>query len=96
MKIEDWIPTADLCAHYRVERQFIQDLQENGIIEIRQIERREYIPLKQIREFERMRRLHYDMNINIEGLEVVRNLLEKIEALQGEKQQLLNRLHIYE
>ncbi len=96
MKIEDWIPTEDLCTHYRVERQFIKDLRDNDIIEIRRIERRECIPLEQISEFERMRRLHYDMHINVEGLEVVRNLLEKIEALQREKRQLLNRLNLYE
>lgn len=96
MKLEDLIPTDDICVHYRVEKQFIRALHENGIIEIQTIHRRDYISLKQITEFERVRRLYYDMNINMEGIEVVQNLLQKINDLQREKQMLLNRLRLYE
>lgn len=96
MNVEDWILTEDLCTHYRVEKQFIRALRDNDMLEIHTIERREYIPARQIREFERMRRLYYEMHINMEGLEVVRNLLERIGTLQHEKQALLNRLNLYE
>jgi hypothetical protein len=29
-------------------------------------------------------RLHYDLNINIEGIDVIRNLLTKIELIEQE------------
>lgn len=96
MNLENWVTTDDLCAHYRVESRFVQDLHNNGLIEMHTIERHKCIPVDQISEFERMRRLHYDMHINVEGLEVVKNLLEKIDELQREKQALLNRIRLYE
>lgn len=96
MKIEDLIPTDDICMHYHVERHFIHALHKNEIIHIETVQGKEYIPAEKINEFERMRRLHYEMNINIEGLEIVQNLLEKLNKMQREKQELLNRLHLYE
>ncbi len=96
MKVEDLISTEDLCVRYQVEQQFIRALDDKGIIEIKRVEHREYILLDQINEFERMRRFYYELHLNMESLEVVRHLLDKIEGLQLEKQRLLNRLRRYE
>lgn len=96
MNLDDLILTDDICTHYHVERRFIHALHESGIIHIETVEHKEYIPVEKISEFEKMRRLHYEMDINIEGLESIQVLLEKIRALQSEKQRLENRLRIFE
>ena len=45
---------------------------------------------------EKIIRLHYDLEINMEGIEVIKNMLDKMEALQDEVRKLQNRLNIYE
>ncbi|KDN54518.1 hypothetical protein FEM21_22410 [Flavobacterium seoulense] len=40
--------------------------------------------------------MHQDLEVNIEGIDVVLNLLQKIDALQTELLQVRNRLLLYE
>jgi hypothetical protein len=60
------------------------------------IEENEYIEQEQIRELERMMRLHYDLDINLEGIEAINHLLDRVSRLQKEVRQLQNRLKLYE
>ena len=96
MKLDELILTEELCAHYQVEKRFIRALHEREIIHLERVEQKEYLPVEKIGEFEKLRRLHYEMHINMEGLEAVQNLLDKIKNLQREKQRLKNRLRLYE
>ncbi|HLS31421.1 MAG TPA: chaperone modulator CbpM [Flavobacteriaceae bacterium] len=96
MNLEDFILTDEICTHYRVEETFILALHEHDLIHLAVVERKYYLPIEQIGEFEKMRRLHYEMNINLEGLEVVKNLLDKVNRLNQEKLRLENRLRLYE
>jgi uncharacterized membrane protein len=96
MNFENLILTDDICTHYHVEHRFIHALSESGIIQLEIVERKEYLPVKHISEFEKMRRLYYEMDINLEGLEAIQSLLEKVQRLQRDKQELKNRLRLYE
>lgn len=96
MNLEDLIATEELCERYKVEHTFIRSLNESGLIEVITIERREYIPGNKMAEFEKMCRLHYELNINIEGLEAVQHLLKQLTKLQEKNRQLRNRLDLYE
>lgn len=96
MNFENWILTDDLCTYYRVEQKFIEDLHESELIHLRVYERRYYLSMDEIGEFERMCRLHYEMEVNLEGLEVIRNLLDSVRQLQDQNRRLQNRLGRYE
>lgn len=41
-------------------------------------------------------RLHYDLEINIEGIDAIYNLLEQVNSLRKEITTLNNRLRLYE
>jgi len=47
-------------------------------------------------ENEEVIHLHVDLEINIEGIETILHLLEKIDTLQNEAIELKNRLRLYE
>src|SRR5699024_5625259 len=96
MTLDDLILTDDICTHYHVHETFIRALDESEIIHLKTIERKRYLPVDEIKEFEKMRRLHYQMDINLVGLEAIKNLLETIKDLQREKRRLENRLRLYE
>ncbi|QED38324.1 MerR family transcriptional regulator [Antarcticibacterium arcticum] len=96
MNLEELIATEELCERYKVEHTFIRSLSESGLIEIITIEQREYVHCDRMAEFEKMRRLHYDLEINLEGLEAVHHLLNQLRELQKTNRKLQNRLNLYE
>ena len=96
MKNEELIPAEEICVRYKVERQFISSLYESGIINIVIVEETEYIHYDHLADFEKMMRLHKELNINLEGLEAINHLLTKINELQNDNRQLRNRLGLYE
>jgi len=96
MNIENLIPLQTICTHYQVEIPFINSLGEIGLIEINTIEEVHYIHQDQIRDIEKMIRIHHELDVNIEGIDVVFNLLQRINDLQEELKQARNRLKIYE
>ncbi|HEY9184201.1 MAG TPA: chaperone modulator CbpM [Salegentibacter sp.] len=96
MNLEDLIPTEEICTRYKVEQTFISSLSQSGLIRIVTVEKSEYVPSDEIAEFEKLRRLHYELDINLEGLEAIQHLLTQLEELQNQNRKLKNRLGLYE
>lgn len=96
MKTKYLIPKETLCLHYDIEYTFVDALHNIGLIEIEIIEKKQYVHQDQIRDFEKMVRLHHELNVNLEGIDVVFNLLRKEKALRDELLELKNRLNRYE
>ncbi|MGY5850705.1 chaperone modulator CbpM [Salegentibacter sp. F14] len=96
MNLEDLIPTEEICTRYKVEETFIHSLSRSGLIKIITVKKSQYVPLEEITNFEKLRRLHYELDINLEGLEAIDHLLRQLEELQHQNRNLKNRLGLYE
>jgi hypothetical protein len=96
METEKMISVVEFCQHYHAEPSFITSLQEFDLIEITTIEDAAFINPEQIQQLEKLIRLHYDLDVNLEGLDVVQHLLQRIETMQQELTTLKNRLSGYE
>ena len=96
MENEQLIPVEQFCGHYHIEFSFIQSLSEYGLVEITRLEEVEYVKKEQIKELEKMIRLHYDLDINIEGIDAISHLLQRVDDLRDELNILKNRLRLYE
>ena len=96
MATQELVLIDTLCTHYQLEVSFFEALDTMGLIEIQTFEQDKCIPHEKIRALEKMIRIHNDLNVNIEGIDVVFNLLQKINTLQDELNTLKNRLNIYE
>jgi len=96
MHMKDLIPANEFCANHNIEVSFIRTLQENGLIEITTVEETGYIRKSQLQELERIVRLYFEMDINLEGIESINHLLEQINQMQDEITALRNRLRLYE
>ena len=94
--MKDLIPANEFCANHNIEVSFIRTLQENGLIEITTVEETGYIRKSQLQELERIVRLYFEMDINLEGIESINHLLEQINQMQDEITALRNRLRLYE
>lgn len=94
MKNDLLISIETLCNNYNVQITFFRDLQEIGLVEIITIEQSDYIYEEKINEVEKMIRFHQDLNLNKEAIDVVFNLLNKINDLQEELNSLKNKVSI--
>lgn len=96
MSTENFIPIHTLCLHYKLEINFFNTLNENGLIEIQLVDNIQYVHKESIYEIEKIVRMHKELEVNIEGIDIVLNLLQKIDALQTELLKVRNRLLLYE
>lgn len=96
MQTRDLIPAEEFCAQYKAELSFITYLRDFGLIEVTSVEESYYIPHAQLSKLEQLARLHYDLDINLEGIDAITHLLERVKGLQSEITNLKNKLGIYE
>ena len=96
MQTEQLIKVDTFCVWHDVEFSFISKLQEYGLIEITTKDEGTFITESSLRQVEKMIRLYYDLQVNLEGVEVITHLLEQIKQQQQAINQLQNRLRFYE
>ena len=96
MYTEQLILVETFCNHHKVEVSFLTSLQEYGLVEIVNKEDAAYIPESKVKEAEQLVRLHNDLELNPEGLEIVSYLLDQIKNKNEELTKLYNRLRFYE
>jgi len=96
METKHLIPVEQFCSHYNIEFSFIDSLHEYGLVQLTRVEEVRYIIPEQIYELERMIRLHYELDINIEGIDAISHLLQRVDQLQDELRIMKNRLSRYE
>ncbi len=96
MQREELVLAMDCCNTYNLEYAFISWLNEHELIEVHVIEEEEYIPYHQLSNLEQFIRLHEELGINLEGIEAISHLLQRVQTMQQELNQLNNKLREYE
>ncbi len=96
MTNEEMVAAHEFCISHNVEISFLHSLGESGLLEIITIEEAAFINRDHLPELEKLVRLHYDMDINLEGIETIHHLLQQIKTMQNEMNALKNRLRMYE
>ena len=96
MQTVNFITVNEFCSNWNIEVSFIKSLQENGLIEIVTISEIAYIKISQLRQLEKMVSFHYELDINLEGIETIEHLLQRIHTMQNEIKDLRNKLRLFE
>jgi hypothetical protein len=92
---EDMIRVEDYCLKYTIEQTFVFSLEEYGLIELLVVEEQTCIPLHQLQAIEKFSNLYYELNINLDGIDAISHLLQKIETMQEEIRNLKGQLSLY-
>jgi hypothetical protein len=74
---------------------FIYSLQESGLVEVISKEEKVFVHADHLKQLEKLVHL-YEMDINLEGIETISYLLQRMADLQQQVVQLNNRLSRYE
>lgn len=96
MNNKNLIQIKQFCLYHEIEDAFIAKLNNYGLIEIIVLEEEQYLQPEQLPSIEKMIRLHYDLNINLEGIDAIAHLLNKIEVLQKNLIATQNKLRLLE
>jgi len=96
MQTEYLIAIDEFCTKHDIEVSFIYSLQQTGLIEITTVEEVGYIPVDDIQQLEKFVRFYYELDINLEGIETISHLLQRVTDLQDEIIELRNKLSLYE
>lgn len=96
MQEETLIPASELCVHHSIEMSFIYSLQEYGLLELVNREENIFVPTEQLSELEKLIRMHYELKINMEGIDAICHLLKRLEAAQQEVNHLRSLLKLYQ
>ena len=96
METTNLISIEKFCVHYQVPVTFINALHEYELVEIIDTNNATYLKVTQLHEVEKMMRLHFDLDINFEGIDAIYNLLKQVESLKSEITLLNNKLRLYE
>lgn len=96
MQSEDMILASEFCIHHNIEISLIYSLHESGLVEIAEIEEQTFVPASQLIHLEKLVRLHNEMGINLEGVEAISYLLQRINDMQQHIQLLKNKLKLHE
>jgi hypothetical protein len=96
METEYLLSVDEFCIHHDIDASFISSLQETGLIEITTVKETVYINADQLLQLEKFIRLYNELDINIEGIETITHLLERVKSLKDKIIELENRLRLYE
>lgn len=96
MQTKQFIAVEACCEYYNIDFAFVDALHEYGLIEMNTIEEKKVISDEDLQDLEKFIHLHYDLNINLEGIDAIRHLLGRIKDLQHEILSLKNKIHRYE
>jgi len=91
----DLIIVSEYCQKTNLELSFFDLLEENDLITIYIENGERYFPSSQLYNLEKYTRLYYDLSINVEGIDVICNLQDRIQALEEEIASLREKLSLY-
>ena len=92
MEEQKLILVETVCTHYQLQISFLEQLEEIGLIALVRENELVFISEEKVSNLEKVLRLHEELSVNLEGIDIILNLLNKVGSLQAElndaKQQL--------
>ena len=92
----EWIVISEYCDKCHIEPTFIDMLCESGLIDVEQEGGERYLPFSELPDVERYSRMYYDLSINMEGIDAIHHLLNRVKSMQQQIGHLKKRLRVYE
>lgn len=96
MKDQKLIAIEQICIHHDIEVSFILSLQVTGLVEVITVKNALFIEQEQLPHLEKYIAFHQTLGINLEGIETIRHLLERMAILQEEVTQLKAELSFHQ
>lgn len=90
--MDEKISREELVKIYNIEITFFDELVEYGLLRVQTENNIRYLMYEDLPAFERFTNWHYDLEINLPGLEVIHEMLQKMADLKQKNRDLLSKL----
>lgn len=88
--MKDRLSRSEIVSIYKIELHFFDELTAAGLLQVEAENDDYYISTDHLSRIERFANLHYDLEINIPGIEVIDRLLNQLNKLKLENNMLKN------
>ena len=95
MPVTKLIALKTFCLQHDIPADFILELHQHEIIQLVVEKRNRFIPIKQLQELERIVRIYRDLQLDINGIQTVLHLVNRLEEKDAEIMSLRNQLSFY-
>jgi hypothetical protein len=92
--MDEKISREELVKIYNIEITFFDELVDYGLLRVQTENDIRYLMYEDLPTFERFANWHYDLEINLPGLEVIQEMLQKMNDLKQKNRDLLNKLSV--
>lgn len=89
------VTVVSFCTAHGIEEDFIFKLEEYGLLHLVKMGDQNYLQYDELREIERFLRLHFDLDVNFEGLDCIRHMQDRISDLSDEIRRLRAKLNFF-
>ncbi|WP_417786484.1 chaperone modulator CbpM [Tenacibaculum sp.] len=96
MSDKELISVQKVIIHHNLDEQFIESIESFQLIEFIVKDSNKYLHTEQLPILEKIIRLHYDLEVNMQGIDVINNMLDRMDSMHKTIQQLENKLKLYE
>lgn len=96
MELQELIIVDLYCKECQIEITLIEELADFGLINLIQEDGARYIHSNELPHLQRVIQFHNDLNINKEGIEVILNLLDRLNQQNQDIRYLQEKLKLYE
>lgn len=96
MNAEELIAIELFCTHQGVEATFVHALYERGLITVTVTNEKHFIAARDLPRIEQLARMYYDLEINLEGIEAISHLLERMLELQERMRKMDERARLFD
>ncbi len=90
--ISERISREELVKIYNIEITFFDELVDNGLLNVQVEDNISYLLYDDLPTFEKFTNWYYDLEINLPGLEVIHDMLKKMQDLSARNRELLGKL----
>ena len=89
------IIVSEYCQKCHIEPSFIEMLEEGGLINVRTEAGKHYLLVYELPNVERYSRMYYDLSINMEGIDAIHHMLERMDDMRREITSLRKQLLLF-
>ncbi len=88
----NYIEIEEFCTHHGIQVTLVREFADFGLVHLQEQEQKALVPAEEIEKLERMIRLHSELGINKEGLEIILNMRDQLVSLSSELETIRYRL----
>ena len=88
------ISIEEIIRIYKVDYSFVNALIDSELLHPQTENSIRYIIHDVLSDFEKFMNWHYDLEVNLQGIEIINDMLRKVRHLQSENRNLLQRLQV--